>query len=52
LPYHNSVHPEKRVMGREHGTYNDIILLQEVPDYENRVDRAIRDGLKGCVTGE
>ncbi len=50
LPYHNSLHPEKRVMGREHGTYNDIVLLQEVPDYEERVERAIHEGLKGCVS--
>jgi len=39
-------------MGREHGTYNDIILLQEVPNYEERVDRALREGLKGCVTAK
>lgn len=46
---HNSVHPETRIMGRGHGTYDDIILLNEVPDYEARVDRALREGLKGCV---
>ncbi len=46
---HNSVHPETRIMGRGHGTYDDIILLNEVPDYEARVDKALREGLKGCV---
>jgi hypothetical protein len=46
---HNSVHPETRIMGRGHGTYDDIILLNEVPDYEARVDEALRDGLKACV---
>jgi len=46
---HNSVHPEARVMGRGHGTYDDIILLNELPDYEQRVDRGLQQGLKGCV---
>lgn len=46
---HNSVHPETRIMGRGHGTYDDIILLNEVPDYEARVDEALRHGLKACV---
>ncbi|MFQ5851679.1 MAG: radical SAM protein [Candidatus Binatia bacterium] len=50
LTYHNNAHPERRVMGRNHGTYDDIILLNEVPDYEERVDRVLREGLKGCVT--
>ena len=36
-------------MGRGHGTYDDIILLNEVPDYEARVDKALHEGLKGCV---
>jgi hypothetical protein len=46
---HNSVHPETRIMGRGHGTYDDIILLQEVADYEARVDDALKNGLKACV---
>ena len=46
---HNTVHPETRIMGRGHGTYDDIILLNEVPDYEARVDKALREGLKGCA---
>ena len=50
IAHHNSVHPEARVMGRGHGTYDDIILLNEVPDYEERVDRGLQEGLKGCVT--
>jgi hypothetical protein len=36
-------------MARGHGTYDDIILLNEVPDYEARVDKALHEGLKGCV---
>ena len=52
IALHNTAHPEARVMGRGHGTYDDIILLNEVPNYEERVDRAIREGLKGCVVDE
>ena len=52
MAHHHSVHPEARVMGRGHGTYDDIILLQEVSDYEARVDRAIKHGLKACVLEE
>ncbi len=48
---HNSVHPETRIMGRGHGTYDDIILLNEVADYEERVDDALKNGLKACVHG-
>ena len=40
---HNSVHPETRIMGRGHGTYDDIILLNEVADYEERVDDALKN---------
>ena len=36
-------------MGRGHGTYDDIILLNEVSDYQARVDAALREGLKACV---
>jgi hypothetical protein len=36
-------------MGRGHGTYDDIILLNEVPDYEARVDKALYEGPKGRV---
>jgi hypothetical protein len=46
---HNSVHPETRIMGRGHGTYDDIILLNEVTDYEARVNDALKNGLKACV---
>ncbi len=49
IAHHNGAHPEARVMGRGHGTYDDIILLNELPDYESRVDRGIQQGLKGCV---
>jgi len=52
MAHHHSVHPEARVMGRGHGTYDDIILLNEVPDYESRVDRALQQGLKACVVAE
>jgi len=52
VAHHHSVHPEARVMGRGHGTYDDIILLNEVPDYEEQVDRAVRQGLKACVVEE
>lgn len=52
IAHHNGAHPEARVMGRGHGTYDDIILLNELPDYESRVDRGIQEGLKGCVIAE
>ncbi|MDZ4342862.1 MAG: radical SAM protein [Candidatus Binatia bacterium] len=52
IAHHNGAHPEARVMGRGHGTYDDIILLNERPDYESRVDRGIQEGLKGCVVDE
>lgn len=52
IAHHHSVHPEARVMGRGHGTYDDIILLNEVRNYEERVNRGIEEGLKGCVVGE
>ena len=52
IAHHNGAHPEARVMGRGHGTYDDIILLNELPDYESRVDRGIQEGLKGCVVDE
>jgi hypothetical protein len=38
-------------MGRGHGTYDDIILLNEVADYEEKVDDALKNGLKACVHG-
>jgi hypothetical protein len=41
---HNTVHPETRIMGRGHGTYDEIILLNEVSDYEARVDKASTKG--------
>ena len=52
IALHNSAHPEARVMGRGHGTYDDIILLNEIPDYEERADRGIEQGLKGCILKE
>ena len=45
------VHPERRI-GSGHGTYDDIILLNEMPDYEAAWDRGFNEGLKGCVTNQ
>ena len=45
-----SVHPERR-WGAGHGTYDDMILLNELTNYEERWDRGIREGLRGCVLG-
>jgi len=40
----------ERCIGSGHGTYDDILLLNEVPDYEAQWDRGYSEGLKGCVT--
>ena len=49
MPRRECVHPERRI-GSGHGTYDDILLLNELPDYEEAWDRGFNEGLKGCVT--
>jgi hypothetical protein len=49
MPRRECVHPERRI-GSGHGTYDDILLLNELPDYEEAWDRGFNQGLKGCVT--
>ena len=49
MPGRECVHPERRI-GSGHGTYDDILLLNELPDYEEAWDRGFNEGLKGCVT--
>jgi hypothetical protein len=48
MPRRECVHPERRI-GSGHGTYDDILLLNELPDYEAAWDRGYNEGLKGCV---
>ncbi len=49
MPRRECVHPERR-FGSGHGTYDDVILLNELPDYEAAWDRGYNQGLKACVT--
>ena len=49
MPRRECVHPERRI-GSGHGTYDDIILLNELPGYEAAWDRGFNEGLKGCLT--
>ena len=49
MPRRECVHPERRI-GSGHGTYDDILLLNELPDYEAAWDRGYNEGLKGCIT--
>jgi hypothetical protein len=51
MPRRECVHPERRI-GSGHGTYDDILLLNELPDYEEAWDRGFNEGLKGCVTNQ
>ncbi len=44
LPDQLGAHPEKRVMGVSHGTYNDYPLLMEQRDYEKRAWQALEEG--------
>ena len=49
FPHHDSVHPERR-WGSGHATYDDMLFLNDWPNYEEEWDRGSREGLKACVT--
>jgi hypothetical protein len=51
MPRRECIHPERRI-GSGHGTYDDILLLNELPDYEAAWDRGYNEGLKGCVVNQ
>ncbi len=51
FPHHDSVHPERR-WGSGHATYDDMLFLNDWPNYEEEWDRGSREGLKACVTSE
>ena len=51
FPHHDSVHPERR-WGSGHATYDDMIFLNNWPNYEEEWDRGSKEGLKACVTKE
>ena len=46
----NHGHPHERFMGNSNGTYDDVFLLNAVPDYRERAHRAMVQGYKGVVT--
>ena len=43
MPRRECVHPERSV-GSGHGTYDDIVLLNELLDYESAWDRVLQRG--------
>ena len=49
VPRRESVHPERRI-GSGQDTYDDILLLNELPDYEAAWDRGLQRGTRGCET--
>ena len=51
FPHHDSVHPERR-WGSGHATYDDMLFLNDWPNYEEEWSRGSREGLKACVTSE
>lgn len=49
-PHRNIAHPERRMMGVDHGFYDDVLLLNERPDYAPEVDRVLQEGLRAMPT--
>jgi hypothetical protein len=49
-PCGNHGHPHERFMGNSNGTYDDVFLLNAVPDYRERAHRTIAQGQKRMVT--
>ena len=47
MPRRECVHPERRI-GSGHGTYDDTLLLNELPDYEAAWDPGYNEGLRGA----
>ncbi len=49
-PCGNHGHPHQRFMGNGNGTYDDVFLLNAVPDYKEYADRAMVTDQKRMVT--
>ena len=42
--------PPRAPLGSGHATYDDMLFLNDWPNYEEEWDRGSREGLKACVT--